>query len=217
VSRPGLDVAADPGLRWAAARGLQRVAGVDEAGRGPLAGPVYAAAVVLDPQRPIAGLDDSKRLTARQRDRLAGQIRAQALAWGVASAEVEEIDRLNILAATKLAMQRAIDGLAGNCDGILVDGNQPLPLALPQLTLVGGDGLSAPIAAASILAKTARDAHMLALDPLYPGYGFARHKGYGTAAHLAALRQLGPTPLHRRSFEPVRSLLISAAADGAAP
>lgn len=207
----GIDVAADPGLRWAAAHGLQRVAGIDEAGRGPLAGPVYAAAVVLDPQQPIAGLDDSKRLTARQRERLAAQIRAQALAWGIGCAEVEEIDRLNILAATKLAMLRAVEALVGACDGVLVDGNQPLSLSLPQLTLVGGDGLSAPIAAASILAKTARDAHMLTLDQQYPGYGFARHKGYGTAAHLAALRQLGPTPLHRRSFEPVRTLLADAA------
>jgi ribonuclease HII len=206
--RAGLsvDAGADPGLRWALTQGVLRPAGVDEAGRGPLAGPVVAAAVILDPSRPIEGLDDSKKLTRAARERLAQVIRQRALACAVVFAEVEEIDTHNILQATLRAMRRAVSSLDPAADGVLVDGNQTLGLKLPEHTLVGGDALSAPIAAASILAKTARDAHMIALDLLHPGYGFARHKGYGTAQHLAALRQLGPCAQHRRSFAPVREV-----------
>jgi len=193
------------------------VAGVDEAGRGPLAGPVHAAAVILSPARRIEGLDDSKRLSPARREVLAEEIRARAGAWGVGVASVEEIDRLNILEATKLAMLRAVAALpdsravrgapAAPCQGLLIDGNQPLPLALPQLTVVKGDRRCPSIAAASILAKTTRDAFMLELEARFPGYGFARHKGYGTAQHLEALRCLGATPIHRRSFAPVRAVL----------
>lgn len=201
------DAACDPGLRWAADQQLTRVAGVDEAGRGPLAGPVAVAAVVLDPARPVEGLDDSKKLSPAAREALAALVRERALGWVVEFAEVDEIDAHNILRATLRAMVRATRALQPPCDGVLIDGNQRLELELPQLTLVGGDGLSAPIAAASILAKTARDARMRALDIEYPGYDFARHKGYGTALHLDALRRLGPCPQHRRSFAPVRAAL----------
>jgi ribonuclease HII len=183
-------------------------AGVDEAGRGPLAGPVMAAAVILDPQRPITGLDDSKKLSPRRRERLAVQIRERALAWCVASATVEEIDRLNILQATLLAMERAVAGLSIAPERILIDGSQvPHGLRGRAQALVAGDASHGAIAAASILAKTSRDAWCLALHERHPDYGFDRHKGYGTALHLERLRQLGPLLEHRRSFAPIRTLL----------
>ena len=184
-----------------------RVAGVDEAGRGPLAGPVIAAAVILDPARPIEGLDDSKRLAPGTRERLAAAIRARALAWAVGRAGVDEIDRHNVLQATLLAMARAVAGLRPRPDYALVDGDRWPPLPCPGETVVGGDAREPAIAAASILAKTVRDAEMVALDRRFPGYGFAAHKGYATPAHLEALRRLGPCPAHRRSFAPVRALL----------
>jgi ribonuclease HII len=190
------------------------LAGVDEAGRGPLAGPVVAAAVILDPARPVAGLRDSKLLSARQRERLAPLIRDSARAWAVAEASVEEIDRLNILQATLLAMRRALAALTLPPSIIRIDGNKA-PEVLDLFpgcvieTVVGGDRTEAAISAASILAKTHRDALMLQLDRQYPGYGLAQHQGYPTAAHQAALRQLGPSIIHRRSFAPVKSLLDS--------
>lgn len=178
-------------------------AGVDEAGRGPLAGPVYAAAVILDPHCIIAGLRDSKALSAPRRDALALTIRREALAWAVASADVAEIDTLNILQATLLAMRRAVEALAMAPTEVLVDGTHCPRLACPTRAIVKGDRDVLAIAAASILAKTARDALLCDLDRQYPLYGFARHKGYGTALHLAALAEHGPCPLHRRSFAPV--------------
>lgn len=185
------------------------IAGVDEAGRGPLAGPVYAAAVVLDEARPIPGLADSKALTSRRRDVLAVRIREDAAAWAIASASVEEIDRLNILGATMLAMRRAVEALARAPEEVLVDGNRCPTLLVPARAIVRGDATIAAISAASILAKTARDAEMLALHASYQCYGFDRHKGYPTADHLAALRRFGPSPHHRRSFAPVRSALYA--------
>jgi len=179
------------------------VAGVDEAGRGPLAGPVVAAAVILDPAAPIEGLADSKVLTAARRDVLAVAIRGRALAWCVALADVAEIDALNILGATMLAMRRAVDGLATAPDEALIDGNRCPPLACRARAIVKGDRDVASISAASILAKTARDAMLVELDARYPAYGFARHKGYPTPDHLAALARFGPCPAHRRSFAPV--------------
>jgi len=189
------------------APGSARLCGVDEAGRGPLAGSVFAAAVVLDPGRPIEGLADSKQLTRTARERLAEAIRAQAAAWAVASASVEEIDRVNILRASLLAMARAVDALGMQPDEVWVDGLHAPCVAFPCHTLVDGDRLVAAISAASILAKTARDAEMRALDARYPGYGFADHKGYSTPEHLEALKRQGPCEIHRRSFEPVRMLL----------
>ncbi|MDD5297680.1 MAG: ribonuclease HII [Rhodocyclaceae bacterium] len=183
------------------------VCGVDEAGRGPLAGPVVAAAVILDPARPIEGLNDSKKLSEKARDLLAPLIRERAIAWCVAEASVEEIDRLNILHATMLAMKRAVDGLAVVPVKVLVDGNRCPPVTLPCEAIVKGDATVAAIAAASILAKTARDALMLELHERYPQYGLDRHKGYPTAAHLEALRAHGVVPIYRRSFGPVRALL----------
>lgn len=183
------------------------ICGVDEAGRGPLAGPVVAAAVILDPARPIVGLADSKKLSAARRERLAREIHAKALAWCVAEATVEEIDAINILQATLLAMQRAVAGLSMQAEEALIDGNRCPVLAIPARAIIGGDATEAAISAASILAKTTRDAGMLALHALYPQYGFDRHKGYGTAVHLAALSAHGPMPHHRRSFAPVRDLL----------
>jgi ribonuclease HII len=183
------------------------VAGVDEAGRGPLAGPVYAACVILDPARPIEGLADSKALTARRRKVLADVIRERALAWAVAEATVEEIDRLNILHATMLAMQRAVTSLTVPPDEVLVDGNRCPALPMPCRAVVRGDATVAEISAASILAKTARDAVMVSLDRQHPEYGFSRHKGYPTPLHVAALRAFGPTVHHRRSFAPVREAL----------
>jgi ribonuclease HII len=179
------------------------IAGVDEAGRGPLAGPVYAAAVILDPARPIAGLRDSKALSAAQRERLAVEIRACSLAWAVAAADVAEIDTLNILQATLVAMGRAVEGLAPAPAQALIDGNRVPRLACPARAIIRGDRDVASISAASILAKTARDALLLELHSFYPAYGFAQNKGYGTKEHLAALARYGPCPAHRRSFAPV--------------
>lgn len=181
------------------------VAGVDEAGRGPLAGPVMAAAVILDPARPIGGVADSKKLTARRREALAVLIRERALAWAVAAADVAEIDKLNILHATMLAMQRAVMALMPQPGHALIDGNRcPHGLPCTAEAVVGGDARIEAISAASILAKVARDAEMLRLDAQYPEYDFARHKGYPTAAHLDALGLHGPSACHRQSFAPVR-------------
>jgi len=189
-------------------------AGVDEAGRGPLAGPVVAAAVILDPARPIEGLADSKVLTPARREALAIEIRAHSLAWGLGWADAAEIDTINILQATLLAMGRALVALDTAPAHVIVDGNRVPSLAGLDLdctieAVVDGDALVPGISAASILAKCARDEHMVELDVQYPGYGFAGHKGYPTAAHVAALRQLGPSPVHRRSFAPVQFCLSS--------
>ncbi|WP_018085609.1 ribonuclease HII [Desulfurispora thermophila] len=184
--------------------GLEYIAGVDEAGRGPLAGPVVAAAVILPPGYRLPGLKDSKQLTSRQRQALAAAIQQQALAWNVALATVGEIDQLNILQASLLAMRRAVQGLKIAPQHVLVDGRFTVPgLDLPQTAIVRGDALSACIAAASVLAKVYRDDLMQALHQLYPQYGFDRHKGYPTAAHRAALNRHGPSPVHRRTFRGV--------------
>jgi ribonuclease HII len=182
-------------------------AGTDEAGRGPLAGPVVAAAVILDPARPIEGLADSKKLTANRRGVLAAQIRERALAWAVAQADVEEIDRLNILQASLLAMTRAVAALNVVPELVLVDGNRLPKLDCPARAIVGGDATVPAISAASILAKVERDRLMVMLDTRFPGYGFAQHKGYPTAVHVAALSVLGVSDVHRRSFGPVRRYL----------
>ncbi|WP_248679519.1 ribonuclease HII [Sinimarinibacterium sp. CAU 1509] len=187
------------------------IAGVDEAGRGCLAGPVYAAAVVLGADVPD-GLNDSKKLTPLRRERLFDQIRNSASAWCIARAEVEEIDRINILQASLLAMQRAIAGLSVRPDEAWVDGNQAPHLACRVRTIINGDALEPAIMAASILAKVARDRELLRLDTEFPGYGFARHKGYGTAQHIAALTALGPSVVHRMSFAPC-ARLVSCATD----
>lgn len=181
--------------------------GVDEAGRGPLAGPVYAAAVILDPGRPIDGLADSKKLSARRREQLALQIRERALCWSIAAASVEEIDAINILQATLLAMRRAVEGLAQRPSMALIDGNRCPHLELPSRAIIGGDASEPAISAASILAKTARDAEMLRIHEAFPQYGLDRHKGYDTAFHRAALFEHGPAYFHRRSFAPVRQAL----------
>ncbi|RCV89186.1 ribonuclease HII [Billgrantia montanilacus] len=183
------------------------LAGVDEVGRGPLVGAVVAAAVILDPARPIAGLADSKQLTTERRARLDGEIREKALSFAVAEASVAEIDELNIYHATHLAMRRAIDSLPLAAEYLLVDGNRLPGHHVPGQAVVKGDARHPAIAAASILAKVARDAQMVALDGLFPGYGFARHKGYPTREHLAVLERLGPLPEHRRSFGPVKRQL----------
>lgn len=183
------------------------IAGVDEAGRGPLAGPVVAAAVVLDPCFAIDGLRDSKQLSAAQRERLAGVIRECALAWSVGRADAEDIDRINILQATLLAMARAVAGLSMPPTHVLVDGTHCPRLPCSVEAVVGGDRSHASISAASILAKVTRDAEMVALDGRYPQYGFRRHKGYPTAEHRQALREHGPCPFHRRSFAPVRAAI----------
>jgi ribonuclease HII len=183
------------------------LAGVDEVGRGPLAGDVVAAAVILDPARPISGLRDSKKLSPARREGLAEEIREQALAWAIARASVAEIDRLNILQASLLAMHRAVQALDPQPAYVLVDGNRLPRWAYASEPVVKGDDRVPAIAAASILAKVQRDSELVALEQLYPGYGFAAHKGYPTAAHLAALKTLGVTPVHRRSFGPVRALL----------
>lgn len=185
--------------------GDEIVAGVDEAGRGPLAGPVVAAAVVLDAGRPIAGLADSKRLQPSRREALAAEVKRRARAWALGRAEVEEIDRINILAATLLAMRRAVLALNIRPDAAWVDGNVAPPLRCATVTVVGGDAKVAAISAASILAKTARDAEMAALAARHPQYGFERHKGYATQRHLEALRRHGPSAIHRRSFAPVQA------------
>lgn len=187
------------------------IAGVDEAGRGPLAGPVVAAAVILDDLQPIVGLADSKLLTERRRERLFDEIRARALCFSVAQASVEEIDALNILQATLLAMRRAVDGLRLLPKLVLVDGNRLPSLPMRGEAVVKGDALVAAISAASILAKVTRDRLCLELDQQYPGYGFAQHKGYGTAQHLAALKEQGACPQHRKSFRPVSEALASVA------
>jgi ribonuclease HII len=185
------------------------IAGVDEAGRGPLAGPVVAAAVILNPRRRIQGLGDSKEICAEERERLAVLIRQRATAWSVAWADVAEIDSLNILQATFLAMRRAVCGLRIAPDHVRIDGNRAPSMVEMGIhcgvqTIVKGDALVDSIGAASILAKTVRDAMMVRLDAIYPGYEFSRHKGYGTRSHYAALKKLGPSVIHRRSFEPVR-------------
>lgn len=186
---------------------LLLICGVDEAGRGPLAGPVSAAAVILDPARPIAGLADSKKLSEKQRDLLAPLIRERALAWAVAYAEVDEIDQLNILQATLLAMRRAVLALHIQPHQVLVDGLYCPQTGIPSQAIVKGDSKVAAISAASILAKTSRDELMLKLHAQYPQYGFDAHKGYPTAAHIAALQQHGISDVHRRSFRPVRELI----------
>lgn len=182
---------------------MRNVCGVDEAGRGPLAGPVCAAAVILEDPTAICGLADSKKLSPQRRERLAAQIREQAVSWSVAWASVEEIDRLNILQASLLAMQRAVETLAIQPEEILVDGLYAPKVRIPARPIVNGDALVPAISAASILAKVARDAVMLELHATYPDYGFDRHKGYGTALHMRQLEKLGATPVHRKSFAPV--------------
>lgn len=183
------------------------ICGVDEVGRGPLIGAVVTAAVILDPTKPIAGLTDSKKLSEKKRNQLAEQIKQQALAWALGRAEVDEIDDLNILHATMLAMRRAVSALAITPNWVLVDGNRTPDFGINASAIVKGDGLVPEISAASILAKVARDNEMYALDQAYPHYGFAAHKGYPTAVHLAAIRQHGVLAEHRRSFKPVRLVL----------
>lgn len=183
------------------------VAGVDEVGRGPLFGDVVTAAVILDPANPILGLADSKKLTEKRREALFDEIKAKALSWSVARASVEEIDQLNILHATMLAMQRAVTGLGIAPEYVLIDGNRCPELPCPAEAVVKGDARVAAISAASIVAKVTRDRELQGYEMLYPGYGLAQHKGYPTAQHLSALASLGVTPLHRRSFAPVRRLL----------
>ena len=198
---------------------IQLICGVDEAGRGPLAGAVYAAAVILDPAKPIQGLADSKKLSEKKRDALALEIKAHALAWSIAHSTVEEIDEINILQASLLAMKRAIEAVqlslseteqlkSGQLNLLVqVDGNKCPKISLPCEAIVKGDSKVQAISAASILAKTARDAALYELDQQYPMYGFARHKGYPTAAHIALLQQHGVSPVHRRSYAPVRALI----------
>lgn len=191
------------------------VAGVDEAGKGPWAGPVSAAAVILDPERIPSGLNDSKKLTAKSRERLEAEIKDVAVAWSVAFASVEEIAELNIHWATGLAMRRAVEGLSVRPNCLIIDGNAefklPEALQIDCRTVVGGDAKCLTVAAASILAKTARDRVMVEMDALHPGYGFAGHKGYNAPIHSEALKRLGPSPIHRRSWAPIRALLEQAA------
>ncbi len=179
-------------------------------GRGPLAGPVVTAAVILDPDNPVEGLDDSKKLTEKKRTILAARIREKALCYSIARAEQEEIDELNIFQATLLAMQRAVAGLSIIPDKVLVDGKFCPDILLPCEAVIKGDSRVAAISAASILAKVSRDNEMIAMEVAYPGYGFAQHKGYPTKVHIAALSELGISPIHRRSFKPVQKLLIKA-------
>ena len=182
-------------------------AGTDEVGRGPLAGDVVAAAVILDPQKPIIGLNDSKKLTEKKREALFPIIQQHALSWSIARASVEEIDDINILQASLLAMTRAVEGLSVQPEHVLVDGNKLPEWHYSAETVVKGDSKIEAIAAASILAKVTRDREMLTMDVIYPGYGLASHKGYPTKVHIAALKRLGPTPIHRRSFGPVKRQL----------
>ncbi|WP_313360068.1 ribonuclease HII [Mixta calida] len=184
------------------------IAGVDEVGRGPLVGAVVTAAVILDPARPIVGLADSKKLSEKRRLALYDEIKGKALAWSLGRAEPDEIDQLNILHATMLAMQRAVAGLTIQPDYVLIDGNRGPALPMPSMAVVKGDSLVAEISAASILAKVTRDREMAELDHVFPQYGFAQHKGYPTAQHLAMLTEHGATPHHRRSFAPVRNALL---------
>ncbi|MGR8931090.1 MAG: ribonuclease HII [Gammaproteobacteria bacterium] len=186
---------------------IRRIAGIDEVGRGCIVGPVVAAAVVLDPDRPIIGLADSKKLTEKKRRLLAAEIKLNALCWAVARADASEIDRINILQATFVAMRRAFSQLSVRPDYVMVDGNRLPDIDCPGEAVVGGDALVAEISAASILAKVARDEEMATLDRFYPGYDFAKHKGYPTKSHLAALAELGVTPQHRRSYAPVKQFL----------
>lgn len=186
------------------AQAHELVAGVDEVGRGPLCGAVVTAAVILDPNRPILGLNDSKKLTESRREKLFDEICEKALSWHIARAEVEEIDELNILHATMLAMQRAVEGLHITPKMAMIDGNRCPKLTMPSEAVVKGDSKVPAIAAASILAKVSRDREMAAFELIYPGYGIGGHKGYPTPVHLEALARLGPTPIHRRSFAPVR-------------
>ncbi|MGH8762414.1 MAG: ribonuclease HII [Nitrosospira sp.] len=188
--------------------GFTWVCGVDESGRGPLAGPVFAACVVLNPDYKIEGLADSKTLSEDKRNRLTIAIKTYSLAWAIASASVKEIDRLNILQASLLAMKRAVESLTFIPDRVLVDGNHRPRLKFPVSTIVRGDSLIPEISAASIIAKTARDAEMVALHQRFPHYGFDQHKGYSTEQHIAALRTYGASIAHRRSFAPVRELVI---------
>jgi ribonuclease HII len=208
ISRKGpdmmLELACGPGL----------VCGVDEAGRGPWAGPVSAAAVILDPGRIPKGLDDSKKLSAKARAALEIEIKQVAVAWCIGLASIEEIEELNILHAAGLAMCRAIEGLSVKPDMALVDGNYAFKLPCPIKTVIKGDSLSCSIAAASILAKEARDRIMVEMDTLYPGYGFAGHKGYHAAIHLEGLRRLGPSPIHRMSWAPVKAALAGELGEG---
>lgn len=199
--------AEDSNQRWSVPSGVNWLAGVDEVGRGPLAGEVVTAAVILPAKHTITGLADSKKLTEKRRELLYTEITEQALSWAVGRCSVEEIDRLNILQATLLAMTRAVDELAVRPDFVAVDGNRLPQWSYPSEAVTRGDGRVEVISAASIIAKVTRDREMIALDSRYPGYGFAGHKGYGSAAHLAALRKLGPTPIHRRSFAPVAALI----------
>jgi ribonuclease HII len=195
-------------MKSIAPHAAERIAGVDEAGRGPLAGPVVVAAVILDARHPLDGLADSKVLNELQRETLAPRIRASALAWSVIVVETDEIEQLNILGATLAGMRRALLALAPAPGFALIDGNRlPKDLPCPARAIVGGDASEAAISAASILAKTTRDAIMRELDPIHPGYGFARHKGYPTPEHLDALERLGPCAVHRRGFAPVRRLV----------
>jgi len=196
-----------PHMSLELACGHSPVCGVDEAGRGPWAGPVSAGAVILDPNRIPKGLNDSKKLTARARAALELEIQEAAIAWGVGLASVEEIDATNILKATGLAMRRAVEALAVTPAFALVDGNYRFDLPCPLQTVVKGDALSCSIAAASILAKEARDRIMVEMDAVHPGYGFAGHKGYHAAVHVAALQRLGPSPIHRMSWAPIKALL----------
>lgn len=186
---------------------IKNVAGVDEAGRGPLAGPVVAAAVILDPERPIEGLADSKRLTEKKREILFDTIQSQSHSWAIAQASVEEIDRLNILQATLLAMQRAVAALSCVPEHVYIDGNRCPELPCSAEAVIKGDSLVASISAASILAKVTRDRYMIDLAKKHPGYGFEGHKGYPTAKHIASVRELGVTEHHRRSFAPIKSLI----------
>lgn len=184
------------------------LAGVDEVGRGPLAGDVVTAAVILDPDKPISGLADSKKLTDKRRQQLAIEIREKALCWHIARSTVDEIDRYNILQATMMAMIRAVDGLNIIPEYVAVDGNRMPPWNYVAETVVKGDDKVPAISAASILAKVCRDGEMIAFDCEYPGYGFAGHKGYGTKQHMQAIKELGPSPIHRKTFEPVKSMLM---------
>lgn len=184
------------------------IAGVDEVGRGPLAGPVVAAAVILDPSQPIEGLTDSKKLTPAKREQLAQEIKQKALAWSISRAEIEEIDKINILQASLLAMKRAVESLSHFPDLALIDGNKLPELNCQMEAIIKGDSKEACISAASIIAKVARDNEMVEMDKLYPGYGFAKHKGYPTKQHREAIQELGICPIHRRSYAPVQKLLF---------